>query len=315
MACSGGRDSTALAGAAVFESRSTGWLVGAAVVDHRLQPGSANVAGGVSRRLSELGCDPVEILTVSVVGDGGPEAAARRARYEALSRTAARDDAVVLLGHTKDDQAETVLLGLARGSGTRSLAGMAPAWGCFRRPLLGVSRADTRRACEAMGLEVWDDPHNSDPRFARARVRACALPVLERTLGPGVADALARTAELARDDADALDALAEDLFTRATTDVGGLAVDVLAQAPNALRRRVLRSRALAAGSPAGEISAERIEAVDQLVTRWRGQKGVELPGHVAVRREQGELRFASKGQAPEVAPRLSGTLWEADPRR
>ncbi len=293
VACSGGADSMALAAATVFESRATGWLAGAAVVNHQLQPGSAQLAAEVSGRLTALGCDPVEVLTVTVGATDGPEAAARAARYGALSAVAAREDAVVLLGHTRDDQAETVLLGLSRGSGLRSLAGMPPAREPFRRPLLRVTRAQTRQACMAMGLEVWNDPHNDDERFARVRVRRQTLPVLERTLGPGVAEALARTAELARDDADALDSLAADLCIRAMTDSGGLSVEVLARSLVAVRRRVLRRRAISAGAPAGEVSAGHVEALERLILDWHGQRGVSLPGHLVVRREAGELRFVS----------------------
>ncbi len=285
----------ALAAATVFESQHYGWLAGAVVVDHQLQRGSAEVAAAVSDRLRELGCEPVEILTVGVGSLGGLEAAAREARYAALGAAAARHSSVVLLGHTRDDQAETVLLGLARGSGTRSLAGMAPVRAPFRRPLLQVSREQTRAACDAARIEAWEDPHNSDERFARVRVRREVLPLLERTLGPGVAEALARTAELARGDADALDQMAVDLRQRALAEDGGLCVAVLAQSPAAVRRRVVRQQAVAAGAPAGEVSAVHVEAVDRLVTHWHGQRGVDLPGHLVARREADELFFVSTG--------------------
>jgi tRNA(Ile)-lysidine synthase len=293
VACSGGADSVALAAATGFEARAAGWLVGAAVVDHQLQPGSARIAAGVRDLVQTLGCDPTEVLTVDVAENGsGPEGDARAARYRALTAYAAAQEAIVLLGHTLDDQAETVLLGLARGSGLRSLSGMPAAWPGFRRPLLGISRQLTHEACAAMGLAVWQDPHNSDTRFARVRVRDEALPVLERTLGPGVARALARTAELARQDADALDALAADLLSRARSAGGeGLSVEVLQPAPVAIRRRVLRRWAVDAGVPAGDLAAVHTEAVDRLVTAWHGQLGVDLPGRVQAYRRAGELRL------------------------
>jgi tRNA(Ile)-lysidine synthase len=292
VACSGGADSVALAAATVFEARATGWLVGAAVVDHQLQPGSAHVAAGVRDLVQTLGCDPADVLTVEVAGSGsGPEGDARAARYRALTAYATPLGAIVLLGHTLDDQAETVLLGLARGSGVRSLSGMPPAWPGFRRPLLGLSRQLTHEACAAMDLAVWEDPHNSDPRFARVRVRDEALPVLERTLGPGVARALARTAELARQDADALDALAGDLLSRALVGGDGLSVESLEPAPAAIRRRVLRRWAVDAGVPAGDLTAVHTEAVDRLVTAWHGQLGVDLPGRVQAYRRAGRLRL------------------------
>jgi tRNA(Ile)-lysidine synthase len=281
----------ALAAAAVFESRAAGWLPGAAVVDHQLQPDSARVAVHVRDRLRALGCDPVEILTVDVGSARGPEAAARDARYAALTSYADDLDAVVLLGHTRDDQAETVLLGLGRGSGLRSLAGMPPRRDRLRRPFLVLPRQLTQHACEAMGLPVWQDPHNSDLRFSRVRVRYEVLPVLERALGPGVSEALARTAGLARADADALDALAADPLTRLRATSAGLSVDGLLSAPPAIRRRVLRRWAIDGGAPAGELTASHVEAIDRLLTDWHGQRRVDLPGGVRASRRAGELHL------------------------
>ena len=224
--------------------------------------------------------------------DGRGEAAARDARYAALDRVADElGAAVVLLGHTLDDQAETVLLGLARGSGARALAGMPATRGRFRRPLLGLRRADTLAACAALHLQPWHDPTNDGSHAdasLRSRVRDDALPTLERVLGPGVADALARSAAQLRDDADLLDALADDLLAAART-ADGLDVDILDTAPPALRTRALRSAAIAAGSPAGALGRSHVLAVDALVTDWHGQGPVALPGGIAVRRACGRL--------------------------
>jgi tRNA(Ile)-lysidine synthase len=208
-ACSGGADSLALAAALAFVAPRAGLRAGAVTVDHGLQDGSADRAAALVPLLGELGLDPVRAVTVTVNGAGGPEAAARTARYTALEKAAADlGAAAVLLGHTLDDQAETVLLGLARGSGPRSLAGMPPARGVFRRPLLGVRRSVTAAACAAQRLVPWDDPHNADRRFARVRVRLDALPALEAALGPGVAEALARTADQLREDAEVMETIA-----------------------------------------------------------------------------------------------------------
>ncbi len=294
VACSGGADSLALAAGAAFEGAAAGWLVGGLVVDHGLQDGSAGVAAEVATLLREMGCDPVEVIAVTVAAGAGPEAAARDARYAALNRAAERLDAVVLLGHTLDDQAETVLLGLARGSGLRSLAGMAPVTGRCRRPLLGLTRDCTERACRALDLKYWQDPHNLDPRYRRVRVRRTVLPVLEEQLGPGVSQALARTAALARADADALDSLAAELLPSARQQDGSFAVAVLSAAPASLRRRVLRIAALAAGCPGGELFAVHIDEVERLVTNWHGQAGVDLPGHVRATRRHGALRFEAR---------------------
>jgi tRNA(Ile)-lysidine synthase len=263
-----------------------GLRAGLLTVDHGLQAGSAGRALDVVRLAGGLGLEPAEALTVTVGRAGGPEAAAREARYEALSEAARRlEAAAVLLGHTRDDQAETVLMRLARGSGTRSLAGMPEISGIYRRPLLRVPRARTRESCAALGLKPWDDPHNDDPAYMRVRVRHDVMPVLAAALGPGVTAALARTAELCADDADALDAWAERAHARAREPGGGLATAVLEREPPAVRRRVIQRAAVAAGVPASALAAVHIEQVDRLITDWRGQLGVDLPGGIsAVRR-------------------------------
>ncbi|WP_304453225.1 tRNA lysidine(34) synthetase TilS [Nocardiopsis sp. YSL2] len=313
-ACSGGADSLALSGALAFEAPRAGRTAGGVTVDHGLQEGSAARAVEVADVLRGLGLAPVLVRTVSVDGPGGPEAAARRARYAALDgAVGAHAPAAVLLGHTLDDQAETVLLGLARGSGARSLAGMAPRNGHYLRPLLGLDRSTVRRACAEMGLRAWEDPHNLDPRFARSRVRHEALPALEKALGPGIAEALARTAAMLRADADTLDRLAEDLEAEALPDAEAatsaapgpgprpgagtpgagpvLDVEPLAAAPASLRTRVLRRAALAAGCPASALTARHVREIDRLVTDWRGQAHIDLPGGVRCRRIARRLRF------------------------
>ncbi|WP_327587338.1 tRNA lysidine(34) synthetase TilS [Nonomuraea sp. NBC_00507] len=296
-ACSGGADSLALAAALGFVAPRMGVRAGLLTVDHQLQPGSAERARQVVEQAVRLDLHPAEVLTVTVGAEGGPEAAAREARYAALAEAADRlQAAAVLLGHTRDDQAETVLLGLARGSGLRSLSGMAAQAGRYRRPFLDLPRATTVAACRALGLNPWDDPHNEDPRYTRVRVRRRVLPVLEEELGPGVAEALARTARLAREDADALDGWAESAYQDcALSDIDGtitLAVKELEKLPDAVRRRVLRRAAIAAGAPSGALSATHVLAVDRLVTRWRGQKAADLPGGLSASRRYGTLILA-----------------------
>lgn len=289
VACSGGPDSLALAAGAAFVGRKRGWQVGAVVVDHGLQEGSSQVAHEAARACRDLGLDPVRVVRVAVDGHGGPEAAARSARYAALD---AQDATAILLGHTLDDQAETVLLGLARGSGARALAGMPAVRGRFRRPLLGLRRSDTLDACAALGLAPWHDPTNDGAHAAaplRAVVRSDVLPTLERVLGPGVAEALARTADQLREDADVLEALADELLDYAA----GLEIDVLEQAPDAIRRRALRTALIKAGCPAGALSRAHVLAVDALVVDWHGQGPVSLPGGVAARRAYGRLALGA----------------------
>jgi len=289
VACSGGADSLALAAAAGFLGPGMGLRVAGLTVDHQLQPGSAERAEGVAGQLRRIGLDPVEVITVQVGAGGGPEAAARAARYAALDAGADRlGAAAVLLGHTADDQAETVLLGLARGSGPRSLAGMAAVAGRYRRPLLDLTRSTTRAACAAGGLEIWDDPHNADPAYARARVRTLALPALEAALGPGVGAALARTARLLRADSEALDTLAVRAAATCTR-ADGLDCAALAELPEAVRARVLRNLALAAGCPGGSLAAAHIEALDRLITGHGRPGPVHLPGRIRAHRRCGTL--------------------------
>lgn len=289
VACSGGPDSLALAAATAWIAPRLRLLAGAIVVDHGLQEVSAAVAQRAAHQCRQLGLDPVEVSPVTVAEDSrqGPEAAARHARYAALAAAATRlGAAAVLIGHTRDDQAEQVLLGLVRGSGVRSLAGMPRARPPFRRPLLDLPRETTAASCAELGLEPWTDPHNSDPAYLRVRVRA-ALRDLTADLGPGIRDGLVRTADLARADADLLD----DQATRVHHDLGALpwSVDRLAALPPAIRGRVWRRAVIAAGAPAGAVSARHTDACDALVTRWHGQGPLNLPGGVVVCRRATEV--------------------------
>jgi tRNA(Ile)-lysidine synthase len=292
VACSGGADSLALAAAVAFEAPHAGLTAGAVLVDHGLQDGSLAVAVRAADQCRRLGLDPVEVVTVRVACSGsGPEAQARDARYRAFEEVAERVGAMaVLLGHTLDDQAEQVLLGLVRGSGARSLSGMPARRGPYVRPLLGVARATTTAACEAAGLTAWVDPHNSDPAYGRVRARAL-LPVLETELGPGTVAALARSADLLREDADALD----DLAAQARDKIGQGQVEVTAllALPRAIRTRVWRLLALEAGCPPGALFATHVEALDTLVTSWRGQGPIDLPGHVQGSRSRGRVFVAA----------------------
>ena len=311
VACSGGADSLALAAAAAFAAPRLGLRAGGVTVDHGLQPGSAERAAGVARTLGTLGLEPVRSVAVTVAPPGparpGPEAAARVARYGALD-VAAKEcgAAAILLGHTLDDQAETVLLGLARGSGGRSLAGMPARRGRYRRPLLAVRRATTAAACAELGLSPWQDPHNGDFRFARARVRHQALPALEAALGPGVAEALARTAGQLRADAECLDDLAfaeSGRLRGGGSDPAGLDVGWLRALPSAIRTRVLRDAAIMAGCPHGALTAGHVGRIDALVTAWHGQRWVDLPGGVRARRRAGNVWFSSTGGERESVGR------------
>lgn len=308
VAVSGGPDSLALAAGAAAEAPRAGWLPAAVVVDHGLQPGSARMAATAVRAARSLGLDPVELVRVSVAtgpGSGGPEAAARAARHRALREAADGMGApVVLLAHTRDDQVENVLLGLARGSGTRSLAGMAAVAGPLRRPLLDLPRTVVRAAAAETGLAWVDDPHNADPAYARARVRHDVLPALLAGLGPGVVAGLARTAGLCRDDADALDRWADAVWERAVDVSGGaveVAVDALVAEPAAVRTRVWRRAALAAGCPPSSLGRDHVLALDRFAADARVGSPA-LPGGVRADRRCGRLCL---GRGAAVGPERS----------
>jgi tRNA(Ile)-lysidine synthase len=294
VALSGGPDSLALAAAVAFEAPRAGLRAGAVIVDHALQAGSADVAAAASITATALGLSPVVVRRVEVGTAGGPEAAARASRYAALEAAAVElGAAAVLLGHTLDDQAETVLLGLARGSGAASLQGMARRNGLYLRPLLGIRRALTVRACADAGLEAWLDPHNTDHAYSRVRVRTAVLPVLEAELGPGVAEALARTADQLREDSAALDHFAEEMaedFAQIVEAGIALPVSALAAQPAALRQRLIRL--VVASEFHLSLSRTQTLAVARLVTDWHGQKPLDLPG-VKVDRRGGLLVFTA----------------------
>ncbi len=290
VACSGGADSLALLAATVFEARERPWSVVGVTVDHGLHDASAEVATRVVGQMASLGADETASIRVSVTADGqGLEAAARQARYAVLEELADRyASRAVLLGHTLDDQAETVLLGLTRGSGARSLAGMRRAFGVFSRPLLDLTREQTEQACLAQDIYWWTDPANDDQRFTRTRVRHSVLPMLETELGPGVAAALARTADLLRADVEHLDDLARSAYV---TLPQPLPVEMLLDLAPAVRTRVLRLAALRAGARDAELFHEHVRALDALLTDWHGQGAVDLPGRVRGVRRDASLLF------------------------
>ena len=292
VACSGGPDSLALAEAAAFFARRGDYRVGAVVVDHGLQEGSAGVAAGAADKLGRMGLDPVEIRQVEVPAAGmGPEAAARSVRYGALEEVVRELGAdAVLLGHTLDDQAEQVLLGLMRGSGTRSLAGMPAQRGKYLRPFLGLRRADTLDICDYAALDPWHDPSNRDSAYARSRVRTEVLPFLEEKLGPGIAEALFRSSRILSADADYLESVAAHTFEelRATAPAGSdgellLPEAALRDLAPALRQRVLALAALALGG--AQPSYERLAAVESLLRRTGSAGPVQLVGKVSVYRQ------------------------------
>ena len=286
VAVSGGADSLALAAALFIESKELALIPIGITIDHQLQENSHHQAERVSTQLKEFGYDQVVVKKVVVTTESGIEAGARDARYTALVESAEETKAVkIFLGHTRDDQAETVLLGLARGSGARSLSGMAAENGIYVRPLLAITREETETACKEFKLDFWNDPHNLNTDFTRVRVRREVIPYLERELDPGISRALVRTAALLRDDADALDQWAD----REGYD---LDCDRLAALPRAIRTRIIRKAALEAGSTPGQLTFEQVGAIDALICAWKGQGAVSLAGGVKVERISGRLSLS-----------------------
>ena len=288
---SGGADSLALAAAAKLESKNFSIDLVAVIVDHGLQANSAEIAEFAKQQLIKLGFQDIFVGRASVQITDGLEASARRARYKVFQQAIETyGPNTFLLGHTKNDQAEGVLLGLARGSGTKSLSGMQEVSGIFVRPLLGIDRATTEIACHESNIEYWVDPHNSNQDFTRVRVRDNILPLLENDIGPGIIDALARSAKILREDATALDEWAENVFRQ--VEPMDIEISILTTLPVAVRSRVLRMAIYAAGAPAGSISAAHLEPIEAFVSDWRGQGHTSLPGGVKVCRISGRLSLS-----------------------
>lgn len=333
VACSGGADSVALASQVAFLAPRMNLRAGLITVDHGMQEGSARQAGAVVTLGRELGLAPVltetprEYTPDPTAGPtpdptlgprpqdslgAGPEGAARELRFAAFERALSAAGArAILLGHTMDDQAETVLLGLARGAGTRTVAGIPPMRGPYWRPILGVRREETLAACAELALPVWHDPSNAPDGpwrtaagavLPRAGLRHRVLPELARALGQDPVPALARTAELSRRDADYLEEVARGYhhLIWAPTRVGGfadapagavlaLAVDAVGALAAPVRWRVLREFLLRAGAAQGRVSLQHVRSVDALLTDWRGQQGVSVPGGLLIQRRCGRL--------------------------
>lgn len=299
VACSGGPDSLALVAGASYAAHKEGYVSAAIVVDHGLQPDSAAVAQHAVEQIHRAGMGVTYVEKVTVGREGGLEAAARKARYEAIDRRVDAEgglNPVILTGHTMDDQAETVLLALARGSGARALSGIPARRGRIVRPLLSVRRSDTLAACEALGLEPWMDPTNEpDGGPKRSQLRGIVMPALIDVLGPGVVSGLARSAALLQADADELDRQARVAMRDKADRHDGWNCEVLAAVPDAVRTRMIKMLAEAEG--AGPLAATHVEALDALVTRFSGQGPVFLPGGYEARREYGRLRIISPHQS------------------
>ena len=336
VACSGGRDSMALAAVSHIVCTSMGVRCGVVIVDHGLQAGSEQVAGAAADRCRALGLGPVILRNATVQARGeGLEAAARQARYDELCAAAHESGAIaVLLAHTMDDQAETVLIGLLRSRGVDALAGMPQVFtrsgATFARPLLTLTRAETTGICEDLGVEYWDDPTNGDAVDGelpndyplRSRVRHDLLPAIERFAGFNVTRHFAESARLARMDKEYLDQRSDEVMGEAVTTVDWPASSaaVSTDTPRACAaddtndsghgiglmigvKRIacepeaIRLRVIAhALSQAGvNASAAQIAAIDRLVVDWHGQGGVSLPRGYSAKRKKHVIRVCQDG--------------------
>jgi tRNA(Ile)-lysidine synthase len=295
VACSGGADSLALAWTANFVAEKNKFFISAIVVDHQLSDDSADVAREAKKKLHQLGIAEVKIVKVDVVTQSeGIEAAAREVRYKALRSYGREISAkLILLGHTQEDQVETVLMRLTRGSGARSLQGMAQFKENFVRPFLHLRRQEVRDSLLKINLVAWEDPMNYSDKFLRSKIRNQLLPKLEEVLGEGVFEAIDRTALQIRDDNAALDLITQDVMALSQIEKSS-EIDILAAQPKAIRTRILRRMMLNAGVPAASLASSHIEAVDQLITNWHGQGEVALPGKLWASRKSGLLTIENK---------------------
>lgn len=294
VAVSGGADSLALAAAVEFEAKKLNLKIAAAVIDHSLQPNSDQVAANTAKQLAGLGFEEVHIKKVSVGKKGGPEAAAREARYTALEALRLKTKAhFVLLGHTASDQAETVLLGLVRGSGAKSLSGMATRSRFLLRPILAIERKTTEDFCRDSGIKFWSDPQNNDSRYLRVLIRKTILPFLERKLGGSVAKSLIRTSDQLREDGQYLDAEANKKYSKlAKVSDSSVSFDavLLGKLPTALLNRVIK---IALDGLGKESSRTHILAATDLILSWHGQKPLALPG-VRMERKANTITFTKQ---------------------
>jgi len=301
VAVSGGADSLALAAAVEFEAKKQNLKIAAAVIDHGLQKNSNTIARQAAKQLEQLGFSEVHIEKVRVTNKGGMEAAAREARYTALETLRLQTKSnFVLLGHTFSDQAETVLLGLVRGSGSKSLSGMSEKTGFLLRPLLGIERKTTEQFCKDSGIRFWSDPQNKDEKFLRVMIRRRVLPFLEQLLGGSVAKSLVRTSDQLREDDAYLDLLAGRKFKKLAV-ISSTAVKFdasqLAKLPAALLHRVIK---MALDGFGRESSRAHVLAVSDLVLSWHGQKPLALPG-VRVGRKANTLTFTNQEKSKWIS--------------
>ena len=292
VACSGGADSLALAWTSQVVTKRIGLNLIAVIIDHQLIKESSQVAQDAKKKCKDFGIEKVVIKQIEVKDDkDGLEAAARKARYEAFEELVNEFNAkAVLLAHTQDDQAETMLMRLTRGSGAKSLSAMKEVSGKYLRPFLHIRKQVLVDALEKENISYWQDPANTNYKFLRAKVRHELMPKLIEVLGDSAIDSLDRTSGLLKEDNEALESIALESYEKLNKE---LKVQELEKLPTAIRKRVIKIAALNSGVTPGPFSFEHIEAIDALVTNWRGQGNVDLPGFIQASRVDQTIRFIS----------------------
>lgn len=291
VGCSGGADSIALAWSASVVCKRLNLNLGVVIVDHQLIAESNQVAENTKKQCAEFGINQIIVKKIKVVLENeGLEAAARKARYKAFEEVIKDTNAkALMLAHTQDDQAETMLMRLTRGSGAKSLSAMSEVSGKYLRPFLHVRKFEIKDALEKEDIKYWNDPANSNSDFLRVKVRNELIPKLIEVLGDSVVEALDRTSMLLKNDNDILDQIALDHYQENRQ----LLISKLEDLPSAIRTRVIKLAALDAGVNPGPFSFEHIEAIDALVTNWHGQSHIDLPGFVQASRVNETIRFNS----------------------
>ncbi len=294
---SGGADSLVLTAVAAWVGERSDFTVQAVVVDHGLQIGSAEIASSAALAATRLGATSIEIRNVDVGTDGGMEMAARTARRAALLEVA--NGRPILLGHTANDQAETVLLRLLRGSGAHSLSAMSACTKTWHRPFLSHSRGEIGAAVmellTPLGITPWRDPHNFDEGFSRVKIRR-HLDTLSEEFGPSIISGLVRTADMLRADNRALDHMAIESFRAAQKSETQISMSVqeLEIVPSAIRTRLIKlcfdqlTEGTRENSP---LTHQHVMSVEALISGWSGQGGIALPLGVNAAREYGRLVF------------------------
>jgi tRNA(Ile)-lysidine synthase len=308
VAASGGADSTALLHLLVRLARSTDMEIQVAHLDHGLRGTDSEADRAFVESMAERLELPltVQVLPARESGEGPlSEGRARELRYRFLEESADQMNAHrIATGHTRDDQAETVLLNLLRGAGARGLAGIPPVRGRYVRPLLDAPRSEVEDWLHQQGLSWREDRSNQDRRFARNRVRHELIPVLEEGFRPGLRGRLAATAALLREDQALLQELAESRYQRLSSrSSGGVALDAAAVAalPEALARRVLR-QAYREVRPSDHAPGARSVALLRSLAAGSGPGAMDLPGGVEARREEGRLVLRNRGRQASLEP-------------